>query len=77
MTPPASPLTGIALIFFKNFLNRRNPFQGIAQSYHNIYLQQQINELAEIMNQTYRVVERIEQGQKDDRIGLLLLDEIR
>lgn len=51
---------------------RGNPFQGIAQSYHNIYLQQQINELAEIMNQTFRVVERIEQGQKDDRIGLLL-----
>ncbi len=51
---------------------RGNPFQGIAQSYHNLYLQQQINELAEIMNQTYKVVERIEQGQKDDRIGLLL-----
>lgn len=49
-----------------------NTFQGIAQSYHNIYLQQQINELAEIMNQTYRKVECIEQGQKDDRIGLLL-----
>ena len=51
---------------------RGNPFQSIAQSYHNLYLQQKINELAEIMNQTYRVVERIEQGQKDDRIGLLL-----
>ena len=49
-----------------------NPFQSIAQSYHNLYMQQQINELAEIMNRTYRVVERIEQGQKDDRIGLLL-----
>jgi len=51
---------------------RGNPFQRIEQSYHNIYLQQQINELAEIMNQTYHVVEHIEQGQKDDRIGLLL-----
>lgn len=48
-----------------------NPFQGIAQSYHSLYLQQQINELAEIMNQTYKVVERIDQGQKDDRIGFL------
>ena len=47
-------------------------FQGIAQSYHNIYLQQQMSQLAEIMNKTYRVVERIELGQKDDRIGILL-----
>lgn len=53
-------------------LYRGNPFQEIAQSYHSIYLQQQISELAEIMNRTCRAVERIEQGQKDDRIGLLL-----
>lgn len=49
-----------------------NPFQSIAQSYHSLYLQQQINELAEMINKTYKVVERIEQGQKDDRIGILL-----
>ena len=48
-----------------------NPFQGIAQSYHNIYLQQQMNDLANIMSETYRKVELIEQGQKGDRIGLL------
>lgn len=48
-----------------------NPFESIANSYHNLYMQQQINELADLMNQTYRVVERIEQGQKDDRIGKL------
>ena len=51
---------------------RGNPFESIAISYHNLYLQQQISDLAEIMNQTYKVVERIEQGQMDDRIGLLL-----
>lgn len=49
-----------------------NPFESIAIGYHNLYMQQRINELAEIMNQTYRTVERIEQGQKDDRIGFLL-----
>lgn len=48
-----------------------NPFESIAVSYHNIYMQQQINNLAEIMEQTCKAVERIEQGQKDDRIGLL------
>lgn len=50
---------------------RGNPFENIAVSYHNLYMQQQINEIAEIMNRTYRAVERIEQGQMDDRIGLL------
>lgn len=49
-----------------------NPFERIAVSYHNLYMQQQIGELAEIMTQTYRIVERIEQGQMDDRVGLLL-----
>lgn len=49
-----------------------NPFDGIAISYHNLYIQQRIGELAEIMNRTYKAVERIEQGQMDDRIGLLL-----
>ena len=54
----------------EKFING-NPFQGIAQSYHNIYLQQQINALAKKIDQTYSAVVRIEQGQKDDRIGLL------
>lgn len=49
-----------------------NPFESIAVSYHNLYMQRQINELADLVNQTYRVVERIEQGQKDDRIGQLM-----
>lgn len=49
-----------------------NPFESIAVSYHNLYLQKQINELSEIMNRTYKAVEQIEHGQMDDRIGLLL-----
>lgn len=53
-------------------LFRGNPFESVAISYHNLYMQQQINELAEVMNRTYKAVERIEQGQMDDRIGLLI-----
>ena len=48
-----------------------NPFESIAQGYQNMYLQQQITELAEIMGRTLQVVERIEKGQKDDRVGLM------
>lgn len=53
-------------------ITQGNPFESMAISYHNLYMQQQINNLAEIMNQTYKVVERIEQGQLDDRIGRLI-----
>lgn len=49
-----------------------NPFEKVAESYNNIYMQQQINELAELIGQTLNTVKRIEQGQMDDRIGLLL-----
>lgn len=48
-----------------------NPFESIAQGYQNIYLQQQITELTEIMTRTLKVVEQIEKGQKDDRVGLM------
>lgn len=49
-----------------------NPFERIAISQHNLYIQQNINDLAEIMEQTRKAIERIEQGQLSDRIGLLL-----
>ena len=49
-----------------------DPFESLANSYHNICLQQQISDLAEKMEQTYRIVESIEHGQLDDRIGTLL-----
>ena len=56
-----------------------NPFESIAISYHNLYMQQQIAELADAMQETYQAVRRIEQGQMDDRIGLLMAgrDQIR
>ena len=50
---------------------RNNPFESVADSFHNIYMQQQISELSERMALTYETVKRIEQGQLDDRIGLL------
>lgn len=49
-----------------------NPFQSVAQSYQNLYLQQQISALADVMDRTLKAVERIEHGQTDDRIGLMI-----
>ena len=49
-----------------------NPFESMAVSYHNLYMQQQIAELADALQETYQAVKRIEQGQMDDRIGLLI-----
>ena len=49
-----------------------NPFESIAVSYHNLYMQTQIAELADALQETYQAVRRIEQGQMDDRIGLLI-----
>ena len=50
-----------------------NPFESMAVSYHNLYMQQQIAELADALQETYQAVKRIEQGQMDDRIGLLMI----
>ena len=55
----------------KEFL-QGNPFESIANSYQNLYMQQQIGELAEKICMLCKSVERIEQGQMDDRIGLLI-----
>ena len=56
-----------------------NPFESLAVSYHNLYMQQQIAELADALQETYQAVRRIEQGQMDDRIGLMMAgrDQIR
>ena len=42
---------------------RNNPFESIADSFHNIYMQQQLSELSERIALTYETVKRIEQGQ--------------
>lgn len=46
-------------------------FDNMAIQYQNLYLQRQIKELSQMMEKTYKAVERIEHGQMDDRIGRL------
>lgn len=48
-----------------------NPVQELANSHHNMLMQQQVARLTEMVERTYRVVEQIKHGQMDDRIGLL------
>ena len=49
-----------------------NPVQDMAGVYQNLYMQQKLNELSEQIKEVYDVVKRIEQGQTDDRIGILM-----
>lgn len=46
-----------------------NPMHDISMSFYNLALQKQIASLAEKVEQTYKIVERIEHGQMDDRIA--------
>ena len=48
-----------------------NPIQELANSHHNMLMQQQVARLAEMLKDTYKVVKQIKQGQMDDRVGLL------
>lgn len=48
-----------------------NPFQDICNSYHNIYMQQQMAQLSERVEETYQTVRMIERGQQDDRVALI------
>lgn len=48
-----------------------NPARDIAENYHNMYMQQQMSKLLDVVENTYKAVERIEHGQMDDRIGML------
>lgn len=48
-----------------------NPIQELANSHHNMLMQQQVARLAEMLKDTYKVVKQIRQGQMDDRVGLL------
>lgn len=48
-----------------------NPAKEIADHYHNMYLQQQMNELSGLIESALDTVKRIEHGQMDDRIALL------
>lgn len=48
-----------------------NPFQDICNSYHNIYMQQQMDQLSERIKETYQTVRMIECGQQDNRVALI------
>lgn len=48
-----------------------NPVQEIARGYQNIYLQKRLQEVSLLMEKTLCVLERIEKGQEQDRIGLI------
>lgn len=48
-----------------------SPVQDLTVGYHNVLMQQQVAKLASMLEDTYRLVERIEHGQKADRIGTL------
>lgn len=48
-----------------------DPVKEITDHYHNLYLQQQMNELSSQIESTLETVKRIENGQLDDRVGLL------
>ena len=52
--------------FFKG-----NPVNDITSNFHNIYMQNKINEISSMLEETIEAVRRIENGQKDDRIGKL------
>lgn len=55
----------------KQAIVQGNPVQELANSQHNMLMQQQVAQLTELVERTYRVVEQIKHGQMDDRIGLL------
>lgn len=46
-----------------------NPVQDLSMSYHNLLMQQQMARLTALVEDTYRIVEKIEHGQMDDRIA--------
>lgn len=60
-----------ALPIKKQEFVKGDPFQDICNNYHNIYMQQQIAQLAEAVRETYEVAKLIEEGQQDDRIALI------
>ena len=48
-----------------------NPIQELSSSFHNIYVQQQMQAMSEIIEESLETAKRIERGQKTDRMGLL------
>lgn len=49
-----------------------NPIQDMSTSLYNFQMQQQMDALRQLAEETLEIAKRIEQGQQDDREGLLL-----
>ena len=49
-----------------------NPIQDLSSGFHNIYMQQQMQAVFDMVAESLETAKRIEQGQKSDRIGLLV-----
>lgn len=48
-----------------------NPLQDLCNSFQNIYIQQQMAQFSERVEDTYQAVKIIERGQQDDRIAMI------
>lgn len=48
-----------------------NPFHELSTGMQNIYLQQQLAQVTQLVKDTFEAVQRIEKGQTNDRVGLL------
>lgn len=48
-----------------------NPMHDLSMGFYNLAMQKQMAAIAEVVERTYKTVERIEHGQMDDRIALL------
>lgn len=55
----------------KNVVSCENAVQDIVSRWQYMALQQQISKISEVLEQAHEVVRRIEQGQHNDRIGLI------
>lgn len=65
-TKIVSPLPCVEEAFIQG-----NPFSEIANSYHNYYMAQQLQQMSQTLEKTLSVVVKIEKGQSNDRTGLL------
>lgn len=54
-----------------NVVVQGNPIQELSLGCHNLYMQKQIQQLSDTIQETLTVVKRIEKGQQTDRIGLM------
>ena len=54
-----------------NVVVQGNPIQELSLGCHNLYMQKQMQQLSDAIQDTLTIVKRIEKGQQTDRIGLM------